>query len=76
MTLLQVYVLPLTACAMTPTPFVLWAVHAHNNHNIEISVYIMVSPFMFLYYTMALHASAVNSTAIKEQKTVLSLQNT
>jgi hypothetical protein len=42
----------------------------------EIGIYTMVSPFMFLYYTMALHASAVNSTAIREQKSTVHLQNT
>lgn len=76
MAVLQVHELPLTACAMTCTRLVLWAAHAHNSHNIEISVYIMVSLFMFLCYTVTLHASAVNSTAIKEQKTTVSVQNT
>jgi hypothetical protein len=61
---------------MTSTPFILWAAHAQNNHMTEIGIYIMVSPFMFLYYTMALHDSSVNSTAIREQKSTVPIQNT
>ena len=61
---------------MTSTPFILWAAHAQNSHKTEIGIYIMVSLFMFLYYTMALHASSVSSTAIREQKSTVPLQNT
>jgi hypothetical protein len=61
---------------MTSTTFILWAAHAQNSLMMEIGINIMVSPFMFLYYTMALHASAVNSTAIREQKSTVHFQNT
>jgi len=74
MSLLQVSLLPLTACASTP--FTLWAAHAQNSHMTEIGIYIMVFPFMLLYYTMALHASVVSDTAIREQKSTFPLQNT
>jgi len=73
MSLLQVCLLPPTACAMTSTPFILWAAHAQNSHMTEIGVYIMVSPSMFLYYTMAIHDSSVNSAAIREQKSTVAL---
>lgn len=76
MSLLHVSLLPLTACAITSIPFILWAAHAQNSHTTEIGIYIMVFPFMFLYYTLALHASAVNNTAIREQKSTGPLQNT
>jgi len=61
---------------MTSTPFILWAAHELNSHMRKIGIYVMVFPFMFLYYTMVLHAIAVNNTAIREQKSTVLLQNT
>jgi hypothetical protein len=51
---------------MTSTPFKLWAAHAQNSHMMEIGIYIRVSPFTFCNYTVALHDSDVNSTAIRK----------